>query len=120
MVSSYLSRPARSQPPTFGEELRVAGHVVGDDEPLHQHAVADHGEEVAGPGLGHLEVVLRDHAAEGDAREGVHKAQHRVHQGAAHVLEVDVDAVRAGAAERLVEVAPRVVVDGLVGARAPS
>jgi hypothetical protein len=48
-----------------------------------------------------LAVVAGDHAAQGDAAEGVHARQHGVQHHAAHVLEIAVDAVRAGSLSAL-------------------
>ena len=45
-------------------------------------------------------VVAGDHAAQGDAPEGVHAQHHGVEDHAADVLEVAVDAVRAGLLQR--------------------
>src|SRR4030095_10936990 len=105
--------PAGLEPASYlGEELRIEAQVVGDDEALHVHAIADHGEERARPRIGALEVVLGDHAAEGDAGEGIDLAQDHVEEGAAHVLEIDVDALGAGFAERPEHVPRRLVVDG--------
>src|SRR6266850_3397351 len=80
----------------FGQELRIEAQVVGDDEALHVDTIADHRQEVARARVGRVEVVLRDHAAERDAREGVDLPQHHIQERAAHVLEVDVDALGAG------------------------
>ena len=64
--------------------------------------------------LGH--VVLRDQAAHRDAREIVEQREHRVPHRAAHVLEIDVDAARAGCSQLLGEIL-RAVVDRRVEAQ---
>src|SRR5882672_2737445 len=87
------------------EKLRIEIQVVGDDEALHEHAIADHGEEGARPRIGRIEVVLRDHAAEGNAGTGIHEPQDGIQERTAHVLEIDVDAGGTGRAERLQEIA---------------
>src|SRR5262245_13033279 len=67
--------------------------------------------------IGWVEVVLRDHAAERDASEGIDQPQARVEERAAYVLEVDVDAFGTGLAKCREEIARRPVVDGGVGAQ---
>src|SRR5262249_34601806 len=48
--------PAGPQPSShLREELRIEAQVVGDDEALHEHAIADHGKEVARAGIGRVE-----------------------------------------------------------------
>src|SRR5207249_2696726 len=66
-----------------------------------------------------LAVVARDHSAESHAAEGVHVQHHRVEDHAADVLEVAVDAVRAGVLQRgdqRLRVAVQLVVDAGVEA----
>ena len=67
-----------------------------------------------GPGAGL--VVLRDHAAQGEAAEGVHVFQRRFQVGAADVFKIDVDAVRAQAADLVDQRGHVLVVQGLVDA----
>ena len=69
--------------------------MVGLDEPLQPEPLGDDGGEVAhGVLLPVLEVVLRDEPAHGDPAVRAHVEQHGVQHRAAHVLEVDVDAIR--------------------------
>src|SRR6266536_1617343 len=100
----------------LGQELGVESEVVGNDEALHQRPVADQGEEVARAGVWRVEVVLRDHAAERNTGEGIEKPQHGVQDRAAHVLEVDVDALGTGLPERVEDVGRFLVAYGGVGA----
>src|SRR4029453_6619266 len=88
--------PCLHRTPDVREESRIAIEVIGDDEALHPHAIAHQVHHVPRTGLGGFQVVLRDHPAEGNAGEGVHEAENRVQHGTAHVLEVDVHALRAG------------------------
>ena len=74
-------------------------HVFAHDEALDLHAVNQH-ERRVGHGQG-CAVVASDHAAQGDAAEGVHAQHHGVHDPAAHVFKVAVDAVGAGFLECL-------------------
>src|SRR3984893_18518964 len=101
----------------FREELRIETQVVGDDEALHEDAIADHGEEVARTGIGRIEFVLRDHAAEGNAGVRIHEPQDGIEERPAHVLEVDVDAGGTRRAERFQKIARLLVVDGGVRAQ---
>src|SRR5262245_38198007 len=71
----------------------ILGIEVPDDEAARRDALADEGAHQARAGL--RGVVLRDRAAQGDAGIEVEMAEHRVAHGAADVVEVDVDAVRA-------------------------
>ena len=58
-------------------------------------------ENMSGPGIGLGRVVLRDEAADRNARKIVEQRQHRLLHGAADILEIDVDAVRTGGFELL-------------------
>ena len=88
-------------------------HVIADDEALQAHAVGEERwvvlQAIAGA------VVVRDDAAERDARERIEAGEHTVHDRAADVFEVDVDAVRGRAGELIGEVV-RAVVDASVEA----
>src|SRR5512138_3114591 len=79
-----LDTPGLEPAAHLGEKLGIEAQVVGDDEALHEDAIADHGKEIARAGIRRIEVVLRDHAAEGDAGEGIDQAQHHVEERAAH------------------------------------
>ena len=75
--------------------LGVALGEVEDDEPLHLTATHDQHRGVGDPvALGR--VVLRDRAAHDDARVHRDVGQRRVEDLAADVVEVQVDALRAG------------------------
>ena len=67
--------------------------------PLDAHPLGDHEAQI-GTGRRLGLVVLRDHAAHDHAGERVEQAEHGVLHGAADILEIDVDAVRAGLGER--------------------
>ena len=60
-------------------------------------------------------VVLRDQPADRHARERIEQRQHRVEHRAADILEIDVDAFRAGGLELLGEIR-RAVIDAGVEA----
>src|SRR5262249_23680155 len=47
-----LDAPGLEPAAHLGEEFRVEAQVVGDDEALHEDAIADHGEEIARSGIG--------------------------------------------------------------------
>src|SRR5215467_15176005 len=89
----------------LGQEFRVESQVVGNNEALHQRSVADQGKEVARSGVRRVEVVLGDHAAEWDTRIGIEEPEHGVENQAAHVLEIDIDALGTGLPERVEDVA---------------
>ena len=73
-------------------ELVVLAVVVEDHEALHAHALADDFEQVV-HALWLLQVVLRDHSTGRDPPMGAHVGQHGLQCAAAHVLEVDVNAL---------------------------
>ena len=56
------------------------------------------------PGLAAACIVLRDQPAYRHAREAVEQRQHRLPHGAADVLEIDIDALRAGSRQVLGEI----------------
>src|SRR6185312_2957794 len=58
-----------------------------------------------------LDEVEDDGAAESDAAEEIDVAQHGVGDLAADIVEIDVDALRAGGQQRLVEILFRLVVE---------
>ena len=117
--SRYLILPSRSQRPTSVANSRACACEVPDDEAadgeaLRQDGAEDRGRAVgAGRQLGH--VVVGDEPADRHAREVVEEREHRVPHRAADVLEIDVDALRAGGLELLREIR-RAVVDGGVEA----
>src|SRR2546427_415692 len=88
-----LAQPARA----VGEELRHPVGVIADDEAADGDAVDEHRREVR-PRRHLRRVVLGDDAAERDARERVDVFQYGLQHVAADVVEVHVDAVRAGVA----------------------
>src|SRR6185437_5684836 len=91
-------------------ERRAVAHVeVPYDEAARGHALADEAIEPARAGLS--DVILRNAAAQADAGERVEVGEHGVAYRAAHVVEVDIDPVRAGCLHRRGEVALRLVVD---------
>ena len=90
--------------------------MVRDDEALHLQALADHVDEVVRARGGGSVVVLGNHAAHGQPAEGTHVFQRRHQMLAAHILEIDVDALGRGFAHRFGEIAAGLVVDRLVDA----
>ena len=67
--------------------------MLAHNEAFDFHAVDEHER-----GVGHGQrraVVASDHPAQGNAAEGVHAQHHGVHDPAAHVFEVAIDAVGA-------------------------
>src|SRR4029079_623017 len=86
-----------------------------DDESLHAEALADDAEDVARTGRAFGRGVARDHPAGDDPPEVLHLLERGVEDVAADVVEVHVDAVRAGLAERGADVA-LLVVDAVVEA----
>src|SRR5437868_5759303 len=91
------------------ERLAVAILPVEYDHALHFDAVDEQRAErlVA---IGHRRAVLGDEPAHDDPREPVHEPERRVEDLAADVLEVDVDAFRAGLAQ-VIEESPCLVID---------
>src|SRR5882724_4842944 len=89
-----LAQPARA----IGEELRQPVGVIADEEATDGDAVDQHRREVR-PRRHLGRVVLRDDAAERDARERVDVPQHRLEDVATDVVEVHVDALGAGVAQ---------------------
>ena len=73
-------------------EPAVVAGVLGHQEALHADVLADELEEV--DAVRPLQVVLRHLPAHGDPAAVAHVAQDGVQHRAAHVLEVDVDAIR--------------------------
>ncbi|MDT4862636.1 hypothetical protein FQZ97_973010 [compost metagenome] len=77
--------------------------MVEDDEALHAHALLQDGgqqvRQVVVAGRAPLLVVVRDESAHGHARAEVQQRQHGPQHRATHVLEVHVDAARAGRGE---------------------
>src|SRR3546814_21106295 len=74
--------------------------VVGDDVALELQPIAQNGGEQARRGVPPLRqpvhVVLRDEAADRHPGGAVEQRQHRVENLAGDILEIDVDAIRAG------------------------
>ena len=95
----------------------VALGEVGDDEALRPHPLADEGAEQARADRRRGGVVLRDRAAQRDAAEEVDVAQHGVGDLAADIVEIDVEAVGAGGAQRRVEILLGLVVDAGIEAQ---
>ena len=74
--------------------------MAGDDEALQPQLLAHRHDQAADARAQVGGVVLRDHAAEGEAGERLGGHQGRLQVGAADVVEIDVDAVRRGASSR--------------------
>ena len=89
--------------------------VIGDQQPLHQDALADHlGEVARAAGLA-VAVVLLDEAAQHDAPVHHQVVEGGIQHGAPHVLEVDVDAFGGEAGQLGVEIRGLPVVDHRIG-----
>jgi hypothetical protein len=67
--------------------------VVPDEEATHGEALGHHQHEIVGSRRRGRGVVGGDHAAQRDAPERLHGADRRLEVLAAHVVELDVDAV---------------------------
>ncbi|MNX96314.1 hypothetical protein D3C86_1286260 [compost metagenome] len=91
--------------------------VIGDQQPLHQDALADHLGEVARAAPLAIAVVLLDEAAQHDAPVQRHVVEGRVQHGAPHVLEIDLNAFRGEAGQLGVEIRRLPVVDHRIGAQ---
>ena len=72
--------------------------MLTDDEAFDLHAI--HQDQLRRGHRDGLAVVARNHPAHRDAAEGIGAQHHRVQNHAADVLEIAVDAVRAGGLER--------------------
>ena len=92
-VSSGVSLPCGDQAGDLADRLRRAPEVVEDDEALHRRALDEQIAERARSRRGVGRVVAGDQAAERDAGADVEPREDRVHEVAADILEVDVDAV---------------------------
>src|SRR5215207_10204386 len=110
--------PALAQPlADLGRELPRLRLEVPDDETANGEALRQDGAEDRGGAvrsrrqLGH--VVVGDEPAHGHAREVVEEREHRIPHRAADVLEIDVDALRAGGLELLREIRCAVVDGGV-------
>ena len=86
--------------------------MIGNDKALQAHAVHQQGAQVFQTGIFNF-VVLRNQTAQCNACKRVEQPQKRVKNLAADVIEVDVDAVRAGRGELSVQVAAAVVYAGI-------
>src|SRR5439155_11564699 len=80
-------------------ELAVALALVADDEALDPDALADDLAEIGARPRARV-VVFGDHPAHHHASEIVEPREDRLLHRAADILEIDVDAVGAGAIER--------------------
>ena len=78
----------------LGQEVPVVLPVIGDQQPLHQDALADHLGEVARAARLALAVVLLNEATQHYATVYRHVVEGCVQHGAPHVLEVNVDPFR--------------------------
>src|SRR5918994_903359 len=99
--------------PQLAGHLREPMPVVERQEPLHRRPAVDELEVVGRSGRTPVLVVDRDRAAQ--HHPGVHRqaVEHRTEDGPAHVVEVDVDPVRAQLLQSRVQVVGAVV-DGAV------
>jgi hypothetical protein len=92
---------------------------IADDEALDAQPLAQGREQqrrhLVGADASFGRVVFRYRAADRDAREAVEQREDRVENGAADILEIDIDAVGAGGFERVGEILP-LVIDGAVEA----
>src|SRR5450631_817155 len=75
--------------------LGVAIGIVEDHHPRHARAIHEEGEIVRGAFDGSRVVVLRDRAADDDARVQRDAPERRLENLAAHVVEIHVDAIGA-------------------------
>src|SRR5437667_7745825 len=108
VLEPALVEPTR----TIGQEGPQAVGVIRDDEALHEGAVREDRQQVgAGRQLGR--VVLGDQAAERDAGVPVDQLERRRQGRPAHVVEVDIDSVRARRLQRGKELLGPVVDTGL-------
>src|SRR5439155_11083592 len=77
-------------------------HVIHHDETLHDEAFHhDQAGHAARAVCGRYAVILRDRAATGDAAAVVHQRKTGFENVAADIVEIDVDALGGGGAQRL-------------------
>ena len=96
----FLVFIGRLQPAAdLGDEFRIAVQVIGDDEPCINTRLPMMLRMLPGPGAG-VSRLLRDHRRPRSC-EQVREPEHGIEDRAAHVLEVDVDALQARVPERL-------------------
>src|SRR5581483_1014405 len=104
---AVLQLPGRDPRPDLREEVAEAVEVVDHDEPLDAQPLRDDQRHVPRSRLRLRRVVLRDRAACRDAPERAQREQRRFELGAAHVVEVHVDAVGQRLARRRLAVVER-------------
>jgi len=99
----------------FAQEIGLLGGKIRDNEPAQKETLAQHREHV---GTRHrpLRVVLRDEATDRYSRKIIEVRPHRLLNGAADVLKIDVDPLRAGTLELFGEVG-RAVIDASIEAQ---
>ena len=73
---------------------KIADNETSDGQPLGQHVTHHRRRPFGNRSL--RVVILGDQAAHGYAREGVEQWKHRLEHRAANILEINVDAFRAG------------------------
>src|SRR4029078_2599131 len=96
----------------FLQERRRAVVVIADDEAANHRSLHEDRPEI-GPGYLLRRIVFRDQPAQGNAGTTIQQLQHRVEDGVAHVLEIDVDAPRARGPQPCAEIV-RLVIDARV------
>ncbi len=100
----------------LGQRLVVLILIIRHDEALHGEPLHDdEAGNAARPVCGGCAVILRYRPATGDASVIVHAEQHGFENVAAHIVEIDVDALRRRLAERLAH-GLGLVVDGRIEA----
>src|SRR5690242_2183489 len=89
-------------------ELAIALPVIADDKPLDVQPLA-HDRHQIGAGARGRVIIFRDHAAHDHAAEIVETRKDGLLHGAADILEIDIDAFRAGLIERGAEIGAAMV-----------
>src|ERR687898_35384 len=112
-VGPVLELAVRHPLPQPAGHLREPIPVVERQEPLHRRPAVDELEVVGRSGRTPLLVVDRDRAAQHHPSVHRQAIEHRIEDGPAHVVEVDVDPVRAQLLQARVQVVGPVV-DGAI------
>lgn len=96
-----LDPPLRDPAAQVSESLARSSETVDGDEPSHGQALRQDGAEIRWACDCPFVVVGRDQPAQCHSAVAIKAGEHRIHDRAADILEIYVDAVRTDAVERL-------------------
>src|SRR5271167_1032052 len=113
-VFAVLDLAFLDPPRQLAKALLVSLGIVEDEEAFDAPAGADQVPEEARPQLGFLQVILGYLAANNDARLEIEEGKDIVGDAAADIVEIDIDALRAGGLEIGGQIPARAVIDASV------